>query len=285
MAIAPPGFFVDAPKIPPIPKMYGLLKHVEPIVLDDQHAWAGGVEWEQDLCSPVESFVTNCPPASGHEMEARRGLEFCHADPFVIQGSFDCSTTGRTLEDAAKIARRRLVAWESYELEKVFWTGQSANGPVSPSLTSGNDYCELAPINLSPEGALEIMQAIGFMEEALTDVVPGGGVIHGPFGLTAYLKAYDLLTLDDGKYYSPSGFPYILGAGYTGSGPGNVEATAGTTWIYGTGPIGIWRGDIFMNPGDLSSSINRYRNDITVFAERFYAVGFSCALYAIPVQL
>lgn len=281
MAISPPGFVVEAPRLASAPK-YGLLQAIEPVELDDSHAWAGGVEWEYDLCTSVESFTDNCPPATGFTKSTERDLEFCHSDPFVIKSSFDCSTAGRPVEEAFNIAKRRLLAWESHELERILWTGQTANGQVNPSFALGNDVCEISPTNLSVS-ALSVVSAFGALEEALTDVVPGGGIIHVPFGLAAYLADATLLERENGKYYSPTGFPVVMGSGYPGSGPGNVPVSPGITWIFGTGPLGVWRSEAFMNPREVSESINRYRNNITVFSERFYAVGFSCALFAIQV--
>ena len=285
MAIGPPGFMVAAPPLNSIPR-YGLLSVVPPVELDDPHAWAGGVEWEEDICSSVESYVENCPPATGHVKSVETDLEFCHADPFIIKASYKCSTGGRSVSESVPIARRRLLLWEPHELERVLWTGNSVNGPVNPSLAFGNDTCEITPTILSLEDEpLTVVGGMAILEEALTDVVPGGGLIHAPFGLASYLTDADLLERVDSRYYSPTGFPFILGSGYPGSGPGNVPADPGTTWVFGTGPLGVWRSELFMNPPEISEGIDRYRNDITIFAERFYVVGFSCALFAVQVHL
>lgn len=284
MAIAPSGFVVSSPKRPFIPK-YGLLNAIGAIELDDSHAWAGGVEWEDELCTSVESFTDNCPPASGYTKSTERDLNFCHADPFIIKSSFDCSTGGRPVEDAFRIAKKRLLAWESYELERVFWTGLSANGQINPSLAFGNDTCEIFPEVITVSGPCSVVAGIASLEEALSNLVPGGGVIHAPFGLASFLAEASLLERVNETYFSPTGTPIVLGAGYPGSGPGNVVADAGTTWVFGTGPVQVWRNEVFMNPTDVSESINRYRNNITVFAERFYAVGFSCQVFAVQVCL
>lgn len=275
---------VEAPKVA-VPPRYGLLSAFEPLFLDDPHAWAGGVEFEFDLCTEIESFTDHCSPATGHTMSTETDLEFCQADPFIIKSSFKCSTGGRSVSDAFDITKRRLLAWESHQLEHIFWTGQTANGQVNPNLAFGNDTCDISPVTLSDGGAVSEVSAIAMLEEALTDVVPGGGIIHAPFGLAAYLSRSHLLERAGNKYFSPTGFPIVLGAGYPGSGPGNLVATAGETWIFGTGPLAIWWGELFMNPSEISEGIDRYRNDVTVFAERFYAIGFSCALYAVSVCL
>lgn len=284
MGIAPPGLVVPAPKLPSIPK-YGLLSVIEPIELDDPHAWAGGVEYEQYLCTTVESFTDNCPPATGYTKSTETDWEFCHSDPFVIKSSYKCSTGGRSVEDAFQIAKQRLLAWESHELERALWTGITANGQINPSFAFGNDTCDIVPVDVSSSGPLGPIAAFAVIEEALSDVVPGGGVIHAPFGLASYLKRYGLIEKEGDVYYSPSGFPVVLGAGYPGSGLNNEVPTVGSTWIFGTGPLAVWRDQFFTNPSEVSEGIDRYRNNITVFAERFYAVGFSCALFAATVCL
>lgn len=283
MAIAPRGFEVDPPKSSVIPR-FGLLTTVPPITITDPHAWASGVEWEYDLCTSVEAFIDTCPP-SGFVKSTESDLEFCHADPFVVKSSFTCSTLGKTVNEALDIVQRRLLAWESHKVEEVFWTGLTANAQINPSLAFGNDTCDIVPVDLSVTGALGVGAAIAILEEALTDVVPGGGVIHVPYGLAGYLANSRVLTREGDLYFSTTGFPIILGAGYPGSGPANVPAGAGTTWIFGTGPVGVWRSDYFVNPSDPFEGIDRYRNDLTVYAERFYAVGFSCAVFAVSVCL
>lgn len=284
MSISPGGFFVKPPKIAAVPR-YGLLNVIEPITVTDPHAFAGGVTWEQDLCTSVESLIDNCPPATGHTKSLERDLEFCSADPFVIKGSFTCSTVGKNPAEAFEIARRRLLAWESHELERVLWTGQSANGQINPSFAFGNDECDLLPEDLSPTGCQNVVSAIALLEDRLADVVPGGGIIHAPYGLAAYLAQSHLLERVGDVYYTPTGTPIIFGAGYDGTGPGGVAPDPGCTWLYATGPLGIWRSNIFMIPEDLKEGVRRNINNVEVYAERFYAIGFSCALFAVRATL
>lgn len=288
MAIGPRGYLVKPPKIAATPR-YGLLQVIDPVLITDPHAFAGPLEWEQDLCTSVESLIDNCPPATGHTKSTERDLEFCSADPFVIKGSSTCSTVGRRPEDAFETSRRRLLAWESHELERILWTGETANGQVNPSFHNGNDECDLVPEDVSPGGPLNPAAAIALLEERLTDVVPGGGIIHAPHGLASFLSEQRLINHgcedDCSKYFTTTGTPIVLGAGYPGTGPGGVSPEDGTTWVFATGPLGIWRGNMFSVPDNLSEAVNRNINDVTVFQERFYAVGFSCALFAVRVNL
>lgn len=289
MALFPTGPLVRGPR-PSAPRRFGLLDVVQPVTPQDPNWMVGGVNWEDFLCTTVESFIDVCPPTTGHTKSGERDLNFCHSDPFQIKGSFDCSVGGRVRQynsgEAFEIARQRLLNWEGHELEEVFWTGVTANGSVNPSLAFGNDECDIDVIDLTPVGGpVDPVAAIATLEDALTDIVPNGGLIHVPYGLSAYLANFHLMIQDGDRMYTPTGNGYVLGAGYPGSGPANVAADPGETWIFATGPVAVWRSDVFMTPDTLSQSIDRSINDITVYAERYYAVGFSCAVLAINVAL
>ena len=285
MPTAPRGLLVPGPR-PAAPIRFGLLNVVQPVTPSYNHWEISGVEWEDFLCTTVESFIEDCPPATGHTKSKERDLVFCASDPFIIKGSYDCSTGGRRPGDAFEIARQRLLNWEGHELEQVLWTGLSANGVVNPSLAFGNDECTIDVFDLTPVGGpVSPLAGVAALEEALTDVVPNGGIIHVPYGLSAYLAYLQLLVGVGDRYYTPTGNSYVLGSGYPGSGPANVAAAAGTTWIFATGPVAVWRSDVFMTPTEIGQAVDRQINDITVYAERVYAVGYSCAVYAINVDL
>src|ERR1700747_3659332 len=121
MAITPAGYEIIGPKIPTVPR-YGLFNTIDPILLKDLHAFAGGVWWRDYLCTHVEAFIDKCPPEQFTKSK-EKDLEFCYSDPFIVKGSFTCSPVGYTPAEAFEIARKRLLAWESYEVERVLWTG------------------------------------------------------------------------------------------------------------------------------------------------------------------
>lgn len=287
MALTPVGgFLVKSPRCTEPPK-YGLLTSIDLITPSDNHWMASGIEWEDTLCGDgTVTFIDHCPPASGFGKPAQRSLSFPHADPFVALGSFYCSVTGRLASEAFEIARQRLLTWEHHQVERTLWTGVTQNGTVSPSFAFGNTGAGITPVDITPGGALSPVAAMAFMEESLGDLVACGGVIHIPRGLMAFFQA-DLLLTDDGNgnLLSPTGFKVIAGNGYPGSGPANVAAAAGETWIFGTGPLLGARSNVIMVPETIPESIDRKINDITVRAERFYTIGFSCSLLALRVSL
>lgn len=285
MAIAPRGFVVKSPRCIEPPK-FGLLSVVDPLIIRDDHWFSSGIEWEDDLCGPpATGFIDECPPAS-YEKPAQRDMVFCASDPFLAFGSFDCSPVGRPADEAFEIARRRLLAWEGYQVENVFWTGQGANGQVNPSFAFGNPDCDILPEDVAPTGAVDPVTAFSLLEERLGNQIPCGGFIHVPYSLVAYLVDHRLLTNDGtDEYFSPTGFRVVVGHGYPGTGPGNIAAAPGEAWIYATGPLVMARSDVIMVPDSVPEGVNRLINNITVRAERFYSIGFSCALLAVRVSL
>ena len=290
MALFPNGPLVRGPR-PEESRRFGLLDVVTPQGVEDQHWMVGGINWEDFLCeNNVQSFLDVCPPTTGFTKPKSRETNFCHADPFQVIESFDCSVGGRarqyTAGEAFEIARQRLLTWEEYSVEQTFWTGIAANGVVNPSLAFGNEECDIAPFDLTPlAGAVNPVAAIATLEDVMADILPNGGLIHVPYGLAAYLENFRLMEREGNRMYTPTGNGYVLGAGYPGTGPANVVADPGETWIFATGPVGVWRSDLYQTPTDLSESIDRSINDVTVYAERYYAVGFSCAVLAINVTL
>jgi hypothetical protein len=203
----------------------------------------------------------------------------------VLYGSYNCPPVGRSANDAFRIATQRLRIHEGRELERVFWTGVTDSGEdINPSLAFGNSECGSAAVIVG-EGELSPTAGLAVLESALVDCAPGGGVIHANYGLAAYFAAAHLIYRDGDTWFTVTGQRIAFGAGYPGSGPDNVAAAAGTSWLFATGPVGIWRSDIFLTPERLDQAVDRDINDVTVFAERTYAVGWSCCLFATLVTL
>lgn len=286
MAIVPGnGVFVKSPRCAEYDK-YGLLKVVSPITPDDMHWMAAGINWEDDLCGDgTETFIDDCPPASGFTKPNERNLFFCDADPFLAIGSFDCSPVGRPADQAFETARRRLLAWEGRQVERTLWTGVSSNGDVNPSFAFGNESCDLAPVDLNPAGAVDAPTAISLIEAAFADEIACGGLIHVPSSVAPFLRSHKQFVEDGGKLYSPGGSRYVVGRGYPGSGPANAAAAAGEAWIFATGDMVLARSNVIMVPETVAEGVNRLVNNITIRAERFYTVGYSCGVFAVRVAL
>lgn len=263
---------------------YGLLSVMQgPFTPGDVH-WEAGLEFEETLCVDVSETVASCPDIPDPKVPAG-GPDFRMVDPFTLYGSYECATGGRKASDAHTIARARLVANEHRGVERVFWTGLADGNTITPSLAFGDVAAGITPVDLSPAGALDPVSAIAALESALAECLPGTGVIHANHGLAAYLAAQYLLVRDGDEYRTPAGHQLALGAGYPGTGPNNVAVGPGVTWLFATGPVIGWRGEIFDTPGEIPEAVDRSLNNITVFAERTWAVGFACCIFAVRAEL
>lgn len=283
----PCGLEVAGPIV--TPDRYGLLTVAEPITPDDGH-WEGGITWDDDLCSDVHSTVGVCPiPVTGSTpiKFADRDFQACCADPFVVYGSFDCPPVGRKGSEAFSVAKKRLAIRENREVERVFWTGLTEAGiSVTPSLAFGNPSCGISPTILVPsEFPIGVIGSLAVLESALGDCAPGTGVIHANYGLASFLAASRLIHEKGDAWFTPTGQRLAIGAGYPGTGPGNIPATPGTSWVFAGGPLAIWRSEVFLTPDRYLEALDHKLNNVTVYAERVYAVGFSCCLFAIQVAL
>ena len=87
------------------------------------------------------------------------------------------------------------------------------------------------------------------------------------------------------------GTPVIVGSGYSGEGPtGATGATAtdGNKWIYGTGTVKVYLGDIDVVNDNLSQAydVSGNQNDMTLKAIRPAAVYFDTTIHlAVRIDL
>lgn len=286
MGFTPCGLEIPGPIV--TPTKYGLFSVVSPITPEDGH-WEGGVTWDEDYCSSVFSTVGFCPiPVTGSTPKIDdRSFDSCCADPFIVYSSFDCPPVGRTAREAFDIAKNRLSIREEKTVESVFWTGITDGGMnVNPSLAFGNSTCGGAPVNLTPSGGpVGVVASMAVLESALGENSPGTGVIHMNYGLASFLAANYLIFRDENGWHTVTGQRLAIGAGYPGTGPNNVATTAGTTWVFATGPLFIARSETFLTPERYQEALDRTLNNVTVYAERVFSLGWSCCLFAIQVSL
>lgn len=286
MPFTPCGLQVPSPKI--VGREFGLLSVIEPYTPEDVH-WEGGITWDDDLCNDIHTTIGFCPiPVTGSTPKiADRDFQSCCADPFIVYGSYECPPVGKTANEAFDIAKNRLSINEGFAVENVFWTGITESGDVvNPSLAFGNDTCGSSPIDLTPSGGpVGVVASIAVLESALGDCSPGNGVIHANYGIASFLTNSRLIYPDGKSWVTVTGQKLSLGTGYPGTGPSNVAPTDGATWLFATGPVLVVRSGVFLTPERYIEAFDHTLNNVTVYAERVYSVGWSCCLFAIQVLL
>jgi hypothetical protein len=282
---------VDPPAFSPLP--YGLWDATQVRSADSPH-WQNGVTWAErcpdggttyDECL-VNNEIGESPGAPGPKTD-NVSQTFRGAQPFTVYAEFDCSPVG--LSDAATVAADALSRVEQQQIETAFWTGTAETvTTVFPHLAANAEVLDAQDIVLQTAATpcvtgADAAQALGELEDCLADCYPGQGLIHIPRSVLPTLAAWNLVTERDGRLYTTAGNLIVVGGGYTGSGPDGTAPADGTAWIYATGAVFGYRGDVQVRSP--RESIDRSANTMRMIAERTYVLGFECCLLAAHIVL
>lgn len=296
---------VTAPTFTPLP--YGLITVTQPQDTASDPHWMNGVTYTvrcggggttYDECIVVTG--TGVPGGAGapppqptkvaNVQQTLRG-----ATPFTAMVEFDCAPVGYA--DVATAAADALTRVEGWQVERAFWTGFA--GPtgqqrrvVFPSLANSQTAivdASSVPLQspvVTGGGPFKPARALGVIEGLLADCLMGVGTIHIPQGVlpvfagpgptSSVVKQGTQLRTLNGNFVA-------VGAGYPGTGPDGSAPAAGQAWIYATGPIAMWRGDV--RALDARDSFDRAKNTQKMIAERTYVLGWDCCHFAVLVDL
>jgi hypothetical protein len=300
-----PRQIIDPPSFAPSP--FGLFSVVQRPTPRGPH-WQNGVTWSSycpdDMGDATydECIATTGAPEDAVPEPSTKSNNVDHvlrgATPFTPYVRFDCAPVGNA--DAQRVASDALAQTEEWQVERAFWTGLVDGQSLAfPHLAANTEVVDNDSVILQPvttvvvTGSGDVVVALGLLEQALADCYGGVGVVHVPVKFLPTLDALRLVHPVGGRDVASGQFGRQLqtlagnliavGAGYPGTGPGGEAVDDDTTWIYATGPVFMYRGDVKINP--FSSTVNRENNTIEMIAERTYVLGFDCCLLAAEVDL
>jgi hypothetical protein len=259
--------------------------------------WRQGVFWEDvcpdggttyDACISALSLGVSGLPAPDVKA-ATADRTFWGATPFTVMVEIDCSPPGFWDNVDATVAKTFTEA-EAFEVESVFYTGvvsgQTIAYPHLLSTTARSDddgiVFQLITGNVGPTGAIDPVEALGKLEAALSSCVRGIGTIFMPTELLAHLVAQHVIEENGGRYYSPAGHKISVSAAYTGAAP-NGTSTPGVLWMYGTGPVFMYR-SAGKFVGNRTQSLARDVDTLKRIFERTYVIGYDCCLFGVAVN-
>lgn len=299
--MAGPRLPVNPPTFTPGP--YGLLTVVQSQPTTDKH-WQNGVTFEPiclatgmgsttyDEClavtgtpaTPAADVSPPAPPAKSDNVE----VPHIGATPFTVFVEYDCSTVGNP--DYADVVKDALTRVEGWQVERAFWTGTAGGQKVVlPHLAATAEIVDAQDIILQTPvvtggGPFKPARALGVLEGLLGDCYYGVATVHVPQAiLPIFANAPGSIFKNGAQLQTMNGNLVAVGAGYPGTGPDGSAPPSGSMWIYGTGPVMMWRGDV--RTFAPTEQIDRSKNTVKAIAERTYVLGWGCCHFAVLVDL
>jgi len=283
---------VDGPGFTPLPNfLWDAAEHPSA----DAH-WQQGVTWIE-RCGGGGTVYDECiavtgsggTPAAQASMASNVTQQNRGATPFTVYAEFDCAPVGQgiTQADLTDRAEEALLRREPYVASRAFWTGSAGTAGTTPQTTVWphlaantvlNDTSSILLQTAATQlvtGGEDVAVALGAVEAQLASCYGGQGAIHTPYAALPTFQARGLVQGDvGGPLYTTAGNRVVPGLGYDGSSPAGAAPTAGTSWIYGTGPLFAYRSDVFARP--FPSTFDRSENTVRYLASRTYLIGFGC---------
>jgi hypothetical protein len=281
---------VSAPKI--VPSAFGLLAVVKPENGPDEDQWVRGFaqEWETELYSATNWDSTD----STSEEIVSAGVPRYYTDitPWIIETEEVRSTLGFTGLDRIERIKRQIEGVTQHAMELELWDGAIRKGESHANVALSDATATI----LNSGTALSPRRALALLEQSIGEISDGGeqGIIHMTRDVAALLaSSANMLFHEAGKDHlqTVGGTPVIVGSGYSGTGPdGATGATASATnkWIYATGTVRTFVGDVDVVNDNLSQAydVSGNANDMRLKAIRPAAAYFDTSIHlAIRVDL
>lgn len=245
---------------------------------EDSH-WQFGVEFEALNCGDVGGISGPSCAVGFTSVGLPRSLETSatqtgDANSFGVYGHHQCSPIGLSFEEAAALARERLLVGEERRVEQAFWTGDLGN---TPSLQDASTTA------LASGAAQQLPVGLGLLEEYIGDNYGSLGVIHMSRKAATY--CHDFLEVRGKTLTTKLGTLVVAGAGYPGTGPTGQAAAGATQWVYATPALFGHRSDIYDASNRAGDLLDRGVNNFHALAERAYLLGFDpCGVAAVLID-
>ena len=281
---------VTAPKI--VPSAFGLLAVVKPENGPSEDQWVRGFsqEWETQLYSATNWDDTDS--TSGTVVAPGVPTYYTEIKPFFIEAEELRSTLGFNGLDRIERLKRQLDGVTQHAMEVELWDGAVRKGESHANVALSSATATI----LNGGTALSPRRAIALLEHSIGLASDGGeqGVIHLTRDVAALLASNsNMLFHEAGKEHLQTlgGTPVVVGSGYSGTGPDGATgatATVDNKWIYATGTVRTYVGDIDVVNDNLSQAydVDGNQNDMRLKAIRPAAVYFDTSIHlAVRVDL
>jgi hypothetical protein len=281
---------VEAPKI--VPSAFGLLAVVKPENSADEDRWIRGFaqEWETEVSNLVVWDDTD----STVDVVGTRTTPTRHSrvKPFFIEATEDISTLGFTAIDRIARLSRQIEGGSQKAIEKELWDGVIRKTETHDNVALSSDTVTI----LGGGTAYSAKRALAVLEQGIAEASQFGeqGIIHMTRDVAALLSSNSQMLFHNkvkDHLQTMGGTPVVVGNGYSGNGPAgddNEEASAANKWIYATGTVKVYLGDVDVVNDNLSQAydVSGNANDMRLKGIRPAAVYFDTSIHlAVRVDL
>lgn len=287
----PKNGVVEAPAI--VPSAFGLLAVVKPEVSADENAWARGFsqEWETTV-----NNLNNWDDTDSSSYTLVNGSTVNYYDeikPFFVEVDETRSGLGFIGLDRIARIKRQLEGVTQKAVERELW-----DGDIRIAESHGNKALIDGATVLNSGTALSPKRALALLEHTIATTSHGGeqGIIHMTRDVMALLSSNSNMLFhnkEEDHLQTMGGTPVVVGSGYSGQGPvsvtdGSEDPTAANKWMYATGSVRVYLGDIDVVNDNLSQAfdVSSPQNDMRLKAIRPAAAYFDTSIHlAVRVDL
>jgi hypothetical protein len=281
---------VSAPKI--VPSAFGLLAVVKPENGPSEDQWIRGFsqEWETELYSATNWDDTDSTDDA--VVVAARPNYFDEIKPWFIEAEELRSGLGFLALDRIARLERQLEGVTQHAMEQELWDGVIRKGE-----SHDNKALTSSTVTILNSGtALSARRALAMLEQGIGEMSDCGeqGIIHMTRDIAALLSSNSQMLFHNKEVdhlQTMGGTPVIVGSGYSGTGPDGADgatATATNKWIYATGTVRTYVGDVDVVNDNLAQAydVSGNANDMRLKAIRPAAVYFDTSIHlAVRVDL
>jgi hypothetical protein len=282
---------IEAPKI--VPSAFGLLAVFPPETSVEEDKWVRG--FSQDWETTVQN-LTNWDDTDSSDYALVSAATVNYYDqikPFFVELDETQTTLGFLGIDRIARLKRQLEGVTQKAIERELWDGdiRIAESHENKALIDGATV-------LNSGTALNPKRALALLEHTIATTSHGGeqGVIHMTRDTMALLSSNSNMLFhnkDKDHLQTMGGTPVIVGSGYSGQGPvavtdGTEDPTAGNKWMYATGTVKVYLGDVDVVNDNLSQAydVSGNQNDMRLKAIRPVAAYFDTSIHlAVRVDL
>ncbi len=235
----------------------GLFSQFAPIE-DSSIRWENGVTWEDVARADIGSIGQYQKPGTvkglPKTLDTPKGVTLESLEPLTLYAVFRTTPLDHTPEEAVAIAAQRLAQYEEFEVEKALWSGVKGAGPA---LVNVQEWAN----NSGPQDAESAWNAAEHYART-PGIKPTFHVSRRLCGLLTSRQMVECLP--DGTFRTKMGTPVVAGYGFVDKPP----------VIVSTGPIQIYRGDVFTSTNG-GGGFDKGTNDLTAVAERQYVIAYN----------